>query len=176
MSTTNAASRASVLVPLPLQGPYDYLLAEGGEGQRGLVVRAPLGKREILGVVWGKAEGDIAPEKLRSATALLPEQRLPPSLCDFVDWVARYTLAPRGAVLAQVLRAPDAFDPEKPRPAFVLGTRPEGRLTPAREKILTLMADGLARSMPDIAEQAGVSPGVVKGLAETGALRSASLP
>ncbi len=176
MSTTNLASRASVLVPLPLQGPYDYLLAEGGEGQRGLVVRAPLGKREILGVVWGKAEGDIAPEKLRSATALLPEQRLPPSLCDFVDWVARYTLAPRGAVLAQVLRAPDAFDPEKPRPAFVLGTRPEGRLTPAREKILTLMADGLARSMPDIAEQAGVSPGVVKGLAETGALRSASLP
>ncbi len=174
MSTTNAASRASILLPLPLQGPYDYLLSGGGA--RGELVRAPLGKRDMLAIVWGPAEGGVAPSKLREAVKLEPAQRLPGPLCDFVDWVARYTLSPRGAVLAQVLRAPDAFLPEKPRAAFRLGPPPEGKSTPARVRVLALMADGLARSAAEIAERANVSPGVVKGLSEIGALRPAQLP
>ncbi|MGY9106502.1 MAG: primosomal protein N' family DNA-binding protein, partial [Alphaproteobacteria bacterium] len=57
MSTTNSASRASVLVPLPLRGPYDYLIS--GPVERGCLVRAPFGKRELLAVQWGPASGEI---------------------------------------------------------------------------------------------------------------------
>ena len=110
-------ARAAVLLPLPLPGPYDYALPEGVSARRGTLVRAPLGGRELTGVVWGKAEGNVAPDKLRSAVPL-GDARLPPSLCDFVDWVARYTLNAPGAVLAQALRVKGAFDPEMPRHAL----------------------------------------------------------
>src|SRR5688572_22671489 len=174
VSAGHAAGRAGVLLPLPLSGAYDYAVPQGVT--RGEIVRAPLGKRELLGIVWGKAHGDVAPEKLRMAVALEGRPHFPPALCDFIDWVARYTLAPPGAVLAQAMRAHGAFDAEIPRPAFRIGATKLERLTPARARVLALMQDGMARSASDIAEQAGVSPGVVKGLADTEALVSLALP
>ena len=54
-----AQERAGVLLPLPLTGPYDYKLPSGVNAVRGLLVAAPLGNRESLGVVWGPAEGTV---------------------------------------------------------------------------------------------------------------------
>ncbi len=158
-----------MLLPLPLSGPYDYALA-GNSVVRGQLVRAPLGSRELLGVVWGEAQGGVQPEKLRIAQAL-EDFHLPAALCDFVDWVARYTLSPQGAVLAQSLRVQGAFEPEAHRRALRLGDGPPPRLTPARERVLKLMADGLARVPAEIAELAGVTEGVARGLAQAGALK-----
>ena len=107
-------SRAAVLLPLPLPQAYDYRLPAGVVPKRGILVRAPLGARELIGVVWGKAEGGVAAEKLRLAEPLA-DYRLPVALCDFIDWVARYTLSPPGAVLAQALRVRGVFDAEVPR-------------------------------------------------------------
>jgi primosomal protein N' (replication factor Y) len=165
-----------VLLPLPLSGAYDYAVQADGPLTRGRLVRAPLGSRSLLGVVWGHAEGAVASDKLRVADAL-ERHRLPETLCDFVDWVARYTLSPPGAVLAQTLRVKDAFDAETPRKALIrVNHEPQLRLTDARSRVLALMADGLARLPADIAELASVSPGVVTGLAEAGALRAVDLP
>ena len=172
--SSGAAPRAAVLLPLPLPAPYDYALAPGVVPKRGLLVKAPLGGRELLGVVWGKAEGGIAEEKLRTAEPL--DFRLPVALCDFLDWVARYTLSPVGAVLAQALRVRGVFDAEVPRRALRLGSAPPPRMTPARERVLKLMADGLARAPASIAEEAGVTPSVVRGLADAGALTFVNLP
>ena len=94
--------RAAVLLPLPLKGAYDYALSSGPV-PRGTLVVAPLGGRETLGVVWGEAEGGVEEARLKMATPLEGFPRLPESLCDFVDWVARYTLSPPGMVLAQAL-------------------------------------------------------------------------
>ena len=169
-------SRVAVLLPLPLAGAYDYAVQANSPLARGRLVRAPLGSRSLLGVVWGRAEGTVANEKLRVADVLDPH-RLPETLCDFVDWVARYTLSPPGAVLAQTLRVKDAFDAETPRRALIkIDHGPEIRLTDARTRVLTLMADGLARAPADIAEIASVSPGVATGLADAGALRWVKLP
>ena len=137
-------ARVAVLLPLPLAGAYDYAVEADGPLTRGRLVRAPLGSRSLLGVIWGRAEGAVANEKLRVAGAL-ERHRLPERLCDFVDWVARYTLSPPGAVLAQALRVKDAFDAEVPRKALIKTDRePQGRLTDARSRVLAVMADGLA--------------------------------
>ena len=48
----------SVLIPLALPGPYDYAVPPDMAVVPGAIVRVPLGKREIYGVVWGAAEGD----------------------------------------------------------------------------------------------------------------------
>src|SRR5215472_4282578 len=172
---TAAPARVAVLLPLPLPAPYDYLLPPGVAPRRGLLVRAPLGTRELLGVVWGKAEGAVASEKLREAEPL-EDFRLPLALCDFVDWVARYTLSPVGAVLAQALRVRGVFEPEMARRALTISGITPSRITPARARVLERMADGLARMPAEIAELASVSPGVVKSLADAGALKWVALP
>ena len=41
---------------MPLAGAYDYKLPKGTNAARGLLVSAPLGPREQMGVVWGAAE------------------------------------------------------------------------------------------------------------------------
>jgi primosomal protein N' (replication factor Y) len=169
-------SRVGVLLPLPLAGTYDYAVRANGPLARGRLVRAPLGSRSLLGVVWGRAEGSVANEKLRVAD-VLETHRLPETLCTFIDWVARYTLSPPGAVLAQSLRVKDAFDAESPRKALIRGAEESQlRLTDARKRVLALMSDGLARMPAEIAELASVSPGVAASLARSGALQWVDLP
>lgn len=169
-----SGARAAILLPLPLPGPYDYALGAGVAAKRGTLVRAPLGGRALIGVVWGKAEGGVDAAKLRTAEAL--DAHLPLALCDFIDWVARYTLNPPGAVLAQALRVKTAFDPEVPRRAFARGGVTPPKLTPTRARVLALMDDGLARTAADITESTGVGVGTIKSLAECGALRAGALP
>ncbi len=82
---------ATVLLPLPLDKSYDYLLPPGLIAKRGLLVRVPLGSRRLIGVVWGGPKRRVPPEKLKSAEPI-DGGPLPQALCDFVDWVAQYTL------------------------------------------------------------------------------------
>ncbi len=107
-----AVERAGVLLPLPLAGPYDYKLPRGVNAPRGTLVAAPLGNREMLGVVWGAAEGTVGDNRLKVAEPLEGGPRLPAALCDFIDWVSAYTLNPPGAILAMALRSRGAFEPE----------------------------------------------------------------
>ncbi|MBN9578936.1 MAG: primosomal protein N' [Alphaproteobacteria bacterium] len=167
-------ARAGVLLPLPLKGAYDYALA--APLPRGTLVQAPLGGRESLGVVWGPAEGALSDARLKMATPLDGQPQLPEHLCDFIDWVARYTLSPPGMVLALALRSAAAFAAEIPQIAYIATTNAPPRLTPSRQRVLETCADGLARKIPAIAEEANVSPAVVRGLIACGALKQVSLP
>jgi primosomal protein N' (replication factor Y) len=170
----DAKTRVGVLLPLPLSGAYDYAAAT--PLPRGTLVAAPLGPREYLACVWNDGDGKVAAEKLKEVTPLEDAPRLPPALCDFVDWVARYTLSPPGQVLALALRVPAAFDEESSRIAFVRGSDMPKKMTPARERVLALCEDGLARRVMDYATEANVTPSVVRGLIDAGALIETALP
>jgi primosomal protein N' (replication factor Y) len=172
----NASQRAGVLLPLPLSGPYDYLLPHGVELPRGSLVSAPLGPREYIGAVWCAPDGSVADAKLKTAVPLEGNPRLPEKLCDFIDWVARYTLMLPGNVLAMALRSPQAFDPETTRIGYVRGNVVPARMTLARQRVLNVAADGLARSVASLAEDSNASPGVVRGLIEAGTLIETKLP
>ncbi|MBV9990898.1 MAG: primosomal protein N' [Alphaproteobacteria bacterium] len=168
--------RAGVLLPYPLPGPYDYKLPKDVEVARGLLVVAPLGPRETLGAVWGAAEGTVGDNRLKHAIPLEGHPRLPGDLCDFIDWVADYTLTPPGLVLAMALRSRQAFEPPQLRTAYVLGEARPKKITPARARVLEIANDGLARSVSALAEDANVTPAVVRGLIEVGALVPTALP
>jgi primosomal protein N' (replication factor Y) len=170
----DAKTRVGVLLPLPLSGAYDYAAAT--QLPRGTLVITPLGPREYLGCVWNDGDGKVAAEKLKDVTPLDGTPRLPAALCDFIDWVARYTLSPPGQVLALALRVPAAFDEETSRIAFIRGSKMPRKMTPARERVLALCEDGLARRVTDYATEANVSPAVVRGLIDAGALAETALP
>jgi primosomal protein N' (replication factor Y) len=175
-AASNRPQRAGVLLPLPLVGPYDYFIGQDIEMPRGTLVRAPLGPRETLGVVWSEAEGGVAETRLRQAVPLEGLPRLPEKLCDFIDWVARYTLTLPGNVLALALRSPQAFEPKGTRIGYRRGEATPERMTPGRARVLEIAADGLARSVGELAEDSNTSAAVVRGLIAAGALAETELP
>jgi primosomal protein N' (replication factor Y) len=168
------SSRAAVLLPLPLAGAFDYKLT--GPVRRGLIVAAPIGPRQSLGVVWGTAAGSVEESRLKQAVPLPGEPVLPAGLCDFIDWVAQYTLSLPGMVLAMSLRSRQAFEPETSRIAYVRGDGAPKKMTPPRGRVLEIAGHGLARSVPQLAEEANVTPAVVRGLIACGALAQVDLP
>jgi len=113
---------------------------------------------------------------LKVAEPLDGAPALPAKLCDFIDWVADYTLNPPGAILAMALRSRGAFEPEAHRTAYVRGSVTPPRLSAARARALEVAGDGLARSVSGLAEDANVSAAVVRGLIQTGALLPTQLP
>src|SRR5271156_1969026 len=128
--------RAGILLPVPLTGAYDYKLPHGVAAARGTLVAAQLGSREMLGVVWGAAEGTVGDNRLKTAEPLEGGPALPGGLCDFIDWVADYTLNPPGAILAMALRSRGAFEPEAYRIAYVRGSVTPPRMSAARTRAL----------------------------------------
>jgi len=83
-----------VLLPLPLPSALDYLAPDGGvPPEPGSFVRAPLGRRSLVGVVWGVAEGGLPVERLKPVVETLPIPPLRPELRRFVERVAVYTMA-----------------------------------------------------------------------------------
>jgi primosomal protein N' (replication factor Y) len=170
------AHKAGVLLPLRLSGRYDYFIASDTRLSRGSLVTAPLGPNNYVGVIWGEADGSVPEAKLKTAIPFEDRLRLPAGLCDFVDWVSRYTFTSPGNVLALALRAPQAFDPEKPRIGYSRGPVTPKKLTPPRRRILEIAADELARSLQTLADEANTSPAVVRGLIEAAALVPVTLP
>ncbi|WP_363799997.1 primosomal protein N' [Lysobacter firmicutimachus] len=101
-----------VALPLPLPRLFDYLppagepVVDDGVGCR---VRVPFGRRELVGVVAevGAPEFDGDGTALKTALARLdPTPLLQGELLDSLRWLARYTHAPLGEVLATALPGP----------------------------------------------------------------------
>lgn len=167
--------RIPVLLPLPLARAYDYRVPEGLQVAPGTVVTVPFGARQLAGVVWhGMASGEVAAAKLRQISGLADVPPLRPPLLRFIDWVASYTLSPPGEVLRMALPEAALAPPSPSRPGWRdASPLPEGaRITPERARVLAVLesARGLAWVGVDLARAAGVSPGVIRAMAEAGLL------
>ncbi|MET0368033.1 MAG: primosomal protein N', partial [Methylobacterium sp.] len=166
---------AEIQIPLAIDTPYSYVVPHGLTVTAGDVVQVPLGPRETVGVVWNVAES-VGGSNLRPVTGILDVPRLGGTLRGLVDWIARYTLAPRGSALAMVLRLPDeAAGAEIARVAVRSSGKPPSRPTPARAKVLAIAADGELRGKSALAKEAGVSLSVVDGLIDDGALEALAI-
>ncbi len=164
--------RVSVLLPYPFAGPLDYALAEGAQAAPGTLVVVPLGHRDVVGVVWdAEPDAGLPAHKLRRVTEALAWPAMRADLRRLVDWIAGYTLAPAGEVLAMALR-PFVLEPEAPVRGWALG---EAAAKPgaARAKVLAALAAGPlpARELATVASAA-----VIRGLAQVGALLPVDLP
>ncbi len=166
-----------VLVPMPAPGPYSYAVPEDMVVETGSVVQVPLGPRQVFGVVWDDAgEKGVDPKKLRPITKSFECPPLKAEMRRFIDWVAAYTLSPPGLVARMALRAPAAFDPEPMIEGLRLTEgRPE-RLTPARERVMELAAEGHGWTKSGLAHAAGVSTSVIDGLVKQGVFETVFLP
>ena len=169
MEGARPPATVAVLMPLPLERAYDYAVpAELAPANTpGAFVRVPLGRVERVGVVWGEGEGDVDPARLKPVTAVLNVPPMTEPLRRLVDWTADYTLTNRGSVLRMAMSVPGALEPASVRTAYRLGPGEAPRMTAARERVIALLRDGPPRTASEIAREAGVSAGVVRGLAHS---------
>ncbi|MEZ6028728.1 MAG: primosomal protein N' [Hyphomonadaceae bacterium] len=159
----------SVLLPQPLPEPFDYELPEGMEAVPGSFVVAPLGPREMIGVVWAERTTP-SNRKLKAVGGIIASAPpLPSSMRAFIERAARYVCAPVGNVLAMAMRSREGLEPAPTETLVIATGEAPDRMTPAREKVLAHATMPL--SAAELARQAGVSSGVVKGLLDAGALQ-----
>ncbi len=167
-----------VLVPVALDRAYSYRVPEELELAPGDIVSVPLGAREATAVVW--AENPTPNPRLDNRLKDVEEKlELPPlkdELRNFVDWVANYTIASRGMVLRMCLRMGEHLGDERERVGVRLAGAAPQRMTPARGRVLALLADGMLRGKSEAAREAGVSVGVIDGLIDEGTLETVVLP
>ncbi len=153
-------------------GPLDYKVPEGMAVEFGSVVVAPLGPRQIIGVVWDpeRLPADEVPEaKLRPILEILPVPPLRPELRRLIEWTADYYCAPLASVARMVLSSGGAMrGPSTMTEYRLTGGMPE-RMTPQREIAMELL-EGEQATIRELAEIAGVSDGVLRGLVGQGVL------
>ena len=161
------SGRVAVMLPVPVDGPLDYICAD--PVAVGSFVRVEMGRRTLVGVVWGEGLGDFDEKKLKSITEILDLPPLSDEHRDFINWVAAYTISPPGMVLKMTLSAPDAFGPPPSRTLYKKsGSTPE-KLTAKRQACLDAIKDFKPRSVAAIAALGDVSDAVVRGLVKMGA-------
>ena len=167
----------AVLAPLPIDGPLDYAAPPGGV-EEGALVEIPLGPRRALGVVWGPGAGGVAPEKMKAILRVADLPPMRPQMRAFLDRAADYTLTDRGMMLRLATRAKGLAEPDGTRTLYLRGPGAPDRMTPARQRVLEALDrfGGAPLAPGALAEEAGVSAGVIKGLAECGALRGVEAP
>ena len=168
---SKAPPRVKVLFPLPLFKAYDYLAPPGEAPPAGSFVRAPFGPREVIGVVWPEpADISVPSAKLKAITDVIDGASLSPEMIDFLAWTARYTMFPLGSVLRMTIRSGDVVLPPKAQTGFIATGDAPARLTSQRQSVLDSAGTEPATAAA-LAAAAGVSDGVVRGLAKAGALR-----
>ena len=165
---------ADVLVPVAVDTAYSYSVPAGLRLEPGQFVAMPLGTRIATGVVWATRAG--AGDNLKSIVEVRDWLALRQPMRDFIDWVARWTLSPRGGVLRMAVRAPEATAAPPPKWGFRKTGKTPDRPTVARSRVLAALdaASPIAKSA--LAAAAACGPGVIDGLVDDGALEAVEMP
>ncbi|MDC0012386.1 primosomal protein N' [Octadecabacter sp.] len=166
-----------VLTAQPIDRMLDYKAPEGG-CHLGAFVEVPLGPRKVLGVVWGPGKGDWDYAKTRSVIRALDVAPMADEMRQFLQKAGDYTLTPMSAMLRLATRAPGLGDAPSMRKVYRLGSVEPTRMTDARTKVLDVLHEygGLACTLKEVADTAGVTSSVVKGLVKLGAVSEEDSP
>ena len=166
-----------VLTTEPLDRVLDYKAPEGG-AWLGAFVEVPLGPRKVIGVIWGPGRGDWDIAKVRAVNRVLDAAPMRSEMREFLEKAGAYTLTPMPAMLRLATRAPGLSDPPSMRKVYRLGTSMPDRMTDARTRVLAVLEEygGLSFTLKEVAEMAGVTPSVIKGLVSQGAVEEVDTP
>ena len=170
-------NRVRVVTMNAALGPLDYRVPDGMDVEPGSVVVAPLGPRQLLGVVWEPERlptDEIAEGRLRPLASVLDVRPIAAPLRRLAEWTADYYLSPLAAVLRMVMPSSSALE----GPRQLVEYRPTGlvpeRMTPQRLKALASL-EGRQGTIRELAARAEVSDGVLRGLVNAGALEAVAV-
>jgi hypothetical protein len=164
--------RARVVTLNAALGPLDYRVPEGMAVEPGSVVVAPLGPRQLAGVVWEPERlpaEEIAEARLRPLVAVLDVPPIPLRSGGWSNGRPIITSRRSAAVLRMVLPSSAALEGPRQLTEYAPTGRMPQRLTPKREQALGAI-EGRQGTIRELAAFAGVSDSVMRGLVNAGAL------
>src|SRR3990170_2630274 len=133
---------------------------------------APLGPRQIVGIVWESERlpaTEVPETKLRPLIAVRPVPPLRAELRRLIEWTADYYCASIASVARMVLASGGALrGPATTIEYRLSGGTPE-RMTPQRAAAIEAL-EGEQATIRELAGIAGVSEGVLRGLVNQGVL------
>ena len=150
----------------------DYKVPDGMAVEPGSVVIAPLGPRQVLGIVWeperlpGEEVGD---NRLRPLLEVLPCPPLPAPLRRLIEWTADYYCAPMASVARMAIGSLAALKGGGTMTEYRLTGEAPKRITPQRAAALEALA-GEQATIRELAARSGVSEGVLRGMVGAGLL------
>ncbi len=139
------SSRARVLVLNSALGPLDYRVPHGMNVEPGSIVIAPLGPRQLLGVVWEPermpSDAEVGDNRLRNLVGVVDVPPLADPLRRLVEWTADYYLAPPASVVRMAMPSSSALEGARTVTEYrATGLVPD-RMTPQREQALERIGD-----------------------------------
>ncbi|MEP3758042.1 MAG: primosomal protein N', partial [Marinomonas sp.] len=155
----------------------DYRLPKNMRAPLGSVVLAPLGPRQITGIVWEAdrlVTNTVPDNKLRPIIEVMPVPPLSSALRRLVEWTADYYCAPMSSVARMVTASGGALNGPTTMTEYRLveeGDLPDIRMTPQREMALERLP-GEQATIRELAAIAGVSDGVLRGMVGAGLIES----
>ena len=166
--------RIRLLVLNAALGVLDYRVPDGMAVEHGSVVVAPLGPRQVTGIVWEEERlpGESVPEaKLRPILSVLPVRPLHAQLRRLIEWTADYYCASMSSVARMVLASGGALKGGVTVTEYRLTDTQPDRMTPQRKQALEKLVDRQG-TIRELAAIAGVSDGVLRGLVSQGVLEA----
>ncbi|WP_288415782.1 primosomal protein N', partial [uncultured Novosphingobium sp.] len=164
--------RIRLLVFNAALGVLDYRKPEGMAVEPGSIVIAPLGPRQIIGIVWEPerlSAKEVPEAKLRAVLEALPVPPLPAPLRRLIEWTADYYCAPMSSVARMALGSSAALRGGGTTTEYRLTGQEPARLTPQRAAALDAL-QGEQGSIRELADLASVSEGVLRGMVGAGLL------
>jgi primosomal protein N' (replication factor Y) len=169
-------TRARLLVMNSALPVLDYRVPHGMDVQPGSVVLAPLGPRQVMGIVWeaerlpGETVGD---NRLRNLLSVLPVPPLPAPLRRLIEWTADYYCAPLASVARMALSSTGALQGGRTMTEYRLleGAQAPKRLTPQRAAALETL-HGAQGTLRELAERASVTEAVLRGMVTAGMMEA----
>jgi len=165
-------SRARVVTLNAALGPLDYRVPDAMAIEPGSVVVAPLGPRQLIGVVWEPDRlqtEEVGDNRLRPLVSVMDVPPIPAPVRRLVEWTSNYYLAPAASVLRMVLPSSAALEGPRQLTEYAPTGRAPDRLTPRREKALAAI-EGRQGTIRELAAHTDVSDSVIRGLVNAGAL------
>jgi primosomal protein N' (replication factor Y) len=170
-------NRVRLLVFNAALGALDYRVPPGMAIEFGSIVVAPLGPRQIVGIVWEAerlAAKDVPESKLRPIVEVLPVPPLPAPLRRLIEWTAEYYCAPLFSVARMALASSAALKGGGTMTEYRLTGEEPARLTPQRAAAMDAL-HGEQATIRELAAIAGVSEGVLRGMVGAGLLEAVSV-
>ena len=168
-------ARARVLLLNAALGPLDYRVPHEMVAPPGTIVVAPLGPRQLVGVVWEENAfpdvESVGDNRLRNLLSTVDALPIPETLRRLIEWTADYYLAPPAAVLRMALASMSALEGARTVIEYRASGMLPDRMTEQRTQAMERIGErqGLVRELALIG---GVSDAVIRGLVKAGAFEA----
>lgn len=165
-----AGDIVKILIPNVVNTGYDYRLV--ASAKIGSFVRCSVMNKEYVGIVYGMADSNLPPEKIKSVIEVFPYS-LDVSVLQWIQKMSDWTLMTPGAVLKLIINVPDAFLPPKVEQLYGFDFDSKAKMTDARQAVADafLSNDAEPMSVSDIQNISKVSASVIRTMIKNGILQ-----